>query len=67
MAPKEIPLSDLAASLGLEVEGDPGVVLSGVAALESAGPGDLSFIRSASFLQELAASGASPTGTMWYR
>jgi UDP-3-O-[3-hydroxymyristoyl] glucosamine N-acyltransferase len=59
VAPKEIPLSDLAASLGLEVEGDPGVVLSGVAALDGAGPGDLSFIRSASLLPKLAASGAS--------
>jgi len=59
VAPKEIPLSDLAASLGIEVEGDPGVVLSGVASLESAGPGDLSFIRSASFLPQVATSGAT--------
>jgi UDP-3-O-[3-hydroxymyristoyl] glucosamine N-acyltransferase len=59
VAPKQIALSELAASLGLEVEGDPDVVLSGVAALDGAGPGDLSFIRSARFLRELAASGAS--------
>jgi UDP-3-O-[3-hydroxymyristoyl] glucosamine N-acyltransferase len=59
VALKEIPLSELASLLGLEVEGEPGVVLSGVAALDSARPGDLSFIRSASFLPQLAASGAS--------
>jgi UDP-3-O-[3-hydroxymyristoyl] glucosamine N-acyltransferase len=41
-----VRLGELAASLGLELEGDAGVELRGVAALESAGPADLAFVRS---------------------
>jgi UDP-3-O-[3-hydroxymyristoyl] glucosamine N-acyltransferase len=47
-------LADLAQALGLEWEGDGEVEISGVAALESAGPGDLSFARSARHAQLLA-------------
>jgi UDP-3-O-[3-hydroxymyristoyl] glucosamine N-acyltransferase len=53
-----IRLGDLAAELGLAVEGDPEVELSGVAPLDSAGPGDLSFIRSPAFAEALAGSRA---------
>jgi UDP-3-O-[3-hydroxymyristoyl] glucosamine N-acyltransferase len=55
---KRIHLKDLAAQLGLELEGDADVELDGVAALADAGPGDLSFIRSASFAAQLAESRA---------
>lgn len=38
-------LAELAQRLGGTAEGDPGAVLSGVAGIEEAGPGDLSFIE----------------------
>lgn len=53
-----IRLEDLAASLSLEFEGDPGLVLSGLGALDTAGPADLAFIRSASYLPVLKNSRA---------
>jgi UDP-3-O-[3-hydroxymyristoyl] glucosamine N-acyltransferase len=51
-------LSELAAALGLAAEGDPKVLLAGVAPLESAGPSDLSFVRSPAFAERLSASRA---------
>jgi UDP-3-O-[3-hydroxymyristoyl] glucosamine N-acyltransferase len=53
-----VRLGELAAELGLEVEGDADVLLRGVAALESAGPEDLVFVRSPRFDAPLAASRA---------
>ncbi len=41
-----LQLGELARRLGREVRGDAGVALHGAASLESAGPGDLSFVRS---------------------
>lgn len=55
---KPLRLSDLAAQLGLELEGDGSVELSGVAPLAEAGPADLSFIRSDQYLDVLERSGA---------
>jgi UDP-3-O-[3-hydroxymyristoyl] glucosamine N-acyltransferase len=54
-----IRLSDLAAQLGLEVEGDPDAWIAGVAALDEAGPGDLVFVRSAALAERLAGSRAA--------
>jgi len=53
-----IPLSQIAAELGLEVTGDGRFVVSGVAALDTAGPGDLAFVRSARFAKRAANSKA---------
>ena len=50
---------ELAAKLGAELEGSPGVVLRGVADLRAAGEGQLSFAGSPRYLTELAASGAA--------
>jgi UDP-3-O-[3-hydroxymyristoyl] glucosamine N-acyltransferase len=51
-------LGDLARALGLPVDGDPGVEITGIAPLELAGPSDLSFIRSPALLARLAESRA---------
>jgi UDP-3-O-[3-hydroxymyristoyl] glucosamine N-acyltransferase len=45
-ASKPVRLAELAAVLGREFEGDPLLMVSGVAALETAGPGDIAFVRS---------------------
>jgi UDP-3-O-[3-hydroxymyristoyl] glucosamine N-acyltransferase len=44
-----VELADIAAALGRKVEGDPHLLVSGVAALESARPGDIAFVRSPSY------------------
>jgi UDP-3-O-[3-hydroxymyristoyl] glucosamine N-acyltransferase len=41
---QRIRLSDLAARLGCELHGDPELEITGVAGLEQAGPGDLTFL-----------------------
>jgi UDP-3-O-[3-hydroxymyristoyl] glucosamine N-acyltransferase len=53
-----VRLAELARQLGLEVEGDASVEISGLASLEDAGPSDLSFIRSPAYADALAKSGA---------
>ena len=53
-----IRLEDLAAELGVEFEGDPGLELSGVAPLDDARPSELSFVRSPSWALRVAASRA---------
>jgi UDP-3-O-[3-hydroxymyristoyl] glucosamine N-acyltransferase len=55
---QRIRLKDLAAQLGLEVEGDADVVLAGVASLDDAGPEDLSFVRSERLAEKLATTRA---------
>jgi UDP-3-O-[3-hydroxymyristoyl] glucosamine N-acyltransferase len=55
---KPTPLRELARRLGREVEGDGECVVSGVAGLAEAGPGDLAFARSARFAGALRASRA---------
>jgi UDP-3-O-[3-hydroxymyristoyl] glucosamine N-acyltransferase len=53
-----VRLAELAERLGLAVEGDASVEISGLASLEDAGPSDLSFIRSPAYAAALANSGA---------
>jgi UDP-3-O-[3-hydroxymyristoyl] glucosamine N-acyltransferase len=53
-----IRLGELAARLGLELEGDSSFTVRGVASLESAGPEDLVFVRSERFGKVLAESRA---------
>lgn len=50
---------ELAAKLGVELEGNPGAVLHGVADLRTAGAGQLSFASSSRYLSEVAASSAT--------
>jgi len=58
VALQPLRLDQLADHLGREVEGDGGFQIEGVAGLESAGPKDLSFVRSARYAGLLAASRA---------
>ncbi len=58
MTSNRIRLKDLAAQLGLEVEGDAELEIAGVAPLDSAGPEDLSFVRSPRLAAALAATRA---------
>ena len=51
-------LAELAATLGARLEGDPGLRLGGVAPLETAGPGDVSFALGARHARAAAASRA---------
>ena len=53
-----IRLAELAAQLGLAVEGDGDLRLVGVASLEDAGDDDLVFVRSEQYAAKLLASGA---------
>ena len=48
-----ISVAELASELDRVVEGDPKTLITGVSALDSAGPGDISFVRSSQF-QDLA-------------
>jgi UDP-3-O-[3-hydroxymyristoyl] glucosamine N-acyltransferase len=65
-------IEELAERLGGSIEGDGGVVVTGVASLESAGPGDLTFVVDARRASALAASraaaailgGDAPTASM---
>ncbi len=51
-------LKDLASELGLSFEGDGQTLITGVAALESAGPSELAFVRSKRFADLALTSGA---------
>lgn len=53
-----MPLAEIAGILGREVEGDASLLVSGVAALEKAGPGDIAFVRSAELADAAARSAA---------
>jgi UDP-3-O-[3-hydroxymyristoyl] glucosamine N-acyltransferase len=55
---RPLRLKDLAAHLGREVEGDGDFEIEGVAGLEDAGSGDLSFVRSERCADRLASSRA---------
>lgn len=59
MCPARLRLGELAARLGLELDGDPALEVSGVASLEEAEPDQLSFLRSAAFAGRLAGSRAN--------
>jgi UDP-3-O-[3-hydroxymyristoyl] glucosamine N-acyltransferase len=58
-SPRALTLSEVAALLGGEVEGDGGVEIRGVAGIEGARPGDLTFLASAKHAPRLLASKAS--------
>jgi UDP-3-O-[3-hydroxymyristoyl] glucosamine N-acyltransferase len=55
----QIRLGDLAPRIGAELRGDPDVTISGLATLEDAGPGDLSYIASPKFRKNLDSTRAS--------
>jgi len=59
-------LSDIAAKIGAELVGDPEIEIQSIAALEEAGPGQLSFLSNTKYLQDFKATRASavivPTG-----
>lgn len=52
-------LVEIAAQLGGRIEGDASVVISRVASLASAGPGEIAFLTDAKYLRQLAATRAS--------
>jgi len=52
-ATRPVRLAELAAALGRPLEGDGEVEIAGVAGLESAGPRELSFVRSEAFAEAL--------------
>jgi UDP-3-O-[3-hydroxymyristoyl] glucosamine N-acyltransferase len=54
-----LTLGDLVDALGGALHGDRGLALNGLAALASAQPGELSFVSSPRYLQQLASSRAS--------
>lgn len=58
-AGKAITLGELAVRYGLELSGDPGVKVDGVAALASATPGTITFCSSAKYRRQLAATKAT--------
>jgi UDP-3-O-[3-hydroxymyristoyl] glucosamine N-acyltransferase len=53
-----IPLTEVVSTLGGELLGDRGLLLSGIASLESAGPGDISFLSNPKYQQQLQSSRA---------
>jgi len=55
---ESLRLDDLGAHLGLRVEGDGSFAIAGIAGLEHAGPGDLSFVRSSRYAALLSDSRA---------
>ena len=54
-----ISLAELATAIGGQLEGDGSVVVSGVAPIESAGAGDLSFVANNSYKKYVATTSAS--------
>ena len=58
MSKSGMRLADLAAELGRDVDGNSEVWIEGVAPLDSAGPADLSFVRSKQFASSLLSTEA---------
>ena len=54
-----LKLRDLAGAIEARLEGDPDVSISGVAPLERAGPGDLSFLANPRYEESARRSGAA--------
>ncbi len=52
-------LGDIAARIGAELRGDPGIAITNMATLEEAGPGDLSYIASPKFRRRLDSTRAA--------
>ena len=57
--PRTYRLGEIVARLGGELAGDHDPEIRRIATLESAGPGDLSFVSSAKYLKQLDATRAS--------
>ena len=55
---KEITLADLAQKLGGSLDGDPGVTVSGVAPLDTAGPDQISFLANPLYTPQLKTTSA---------
>ncbi|HEY1102173.1 MAG TPA: UDP-3-O-(3-hydroxymyristoyl)glucosamine N-acyltransferase [Burkholderiaceae bacterium] len=51
-------LGDIVADLGGELHGNPDLAITGIAPLDSAGPGDLAFLSHPQYAQQLATSAA---------
>ena len=58
MSPESLTARAIAELIGGRLVGDGGAVLSGIAPLDRAGPGDLSFLASARYLEEFQSSRA---------
>ena len=56
---QELKLSEIAALVGGEMVGDRDPVITGVAGIDEAGPGDLTFLARPSLAQALEESGAA--------
>jgi len=52
-------LGDLARRLGVELRGDPGILITGVGTLQNAGPQQLSFLSNPSYRRYLGTTGAA--------
>lgn len=59
MTQKTYTLGEIAAALGAELQGDPDVRVEGLATLQAAGPGQLSFLANPSYARYLADTRAS--------
>ena len=54
-----VPLADLAARVSARLEGEPQVEITGVAPIQSAGPGDISFVANPAYAKHIATTNAS--------
>lgn len=59
MPPKRLTLQEIVRRLGGEVVGDGTIAVSGVATLDDAGPGEITFLANPSYRRKLAATRAS--------
>ncbi|MCC5867072.1 MAG: UDP-3-O-(3-hydroxymyristoyl)glucosamine N-acyltransferase [Gammaproteobacteria bacterium] len=58
-ADSPLPLGELAVRLGCELDGDPDALITGVATLQDAGPGQLSFFANTAYRRALSGTAAS--------
>jgi UDP-3-O-[3-hydroxymyristoyl] glucosamine N-acyltransferase len=56
-----VTLDELARRLGCRLEGDGAIDVSRVAAIDEAGPGDLTFLTNPKYASSLASTRASPS------
>ena len=56
---RHVKLSDLASALDCALEGDGGIEILGVAGIQDAGPGDVTFVANPKYEKLLAATRAS--------
>jgi UDP-3-O-[3-hydroxymyristoyl] glucosamine N-acyltransferase len=58
-APEPVSLADIAALTGAQLRGDGGRVITGVAAIEQAGPSDLAYLDNAAYAHTIATTRAA--------